>query len=351
MWKGSIISTGNYNHNYVSVLYVEYACKERTKPLPLKHTLSHFTLWKNTYMIKLLTIILFACTALLLTDCNKSDTPLPPTTDLKTYTKKTIQYSFIDGIDPNLLSLDVYYFGTVTSRAPVIVYVHGGGFSIGDKANNMTNKQNLFSSLGYILISVNYRLSPSEYTNDPKRIMYPIHNNDIADAIQWVYNNISDYGGDRQKIALLGHSAGAHLVALTGISDRFLPMRGLERTLIKGIACIDTEGYDVEARCLENNEVYRNAFGETNIFWREASPIHGIVKGKKYPSFFIAKRGNSRRIGFADAFITTLRSADVNVQEITANQYDHEGINDAIGAQGEITVTKPLQDFFVTLFR
>lgn len=301
-------------------------------------------------MKKLLAFILFSA-LLLVTGCASKDTPLSPSTNAKTYVKKTIQYSFIEKVDPNLLSLDIYYFGTTTSHAPVIVYVHGGGFAVGDKANSMTNKQNLFSSLGYILISVNYRLSPSEYSNDPQRIMYPIHNSDIADAIQWVYNHVSDYGGDPQKIALLGHSAGAHLVALTGISDRFLPTRGLERTVIKGIACIDTEGYDVEARCLENNEVYRNAFGETNVFWREASPIHGIINGKKYPSFFIAKRGNTKRISYADEFIATLRNAEVTVQEITANQYDHEGINDAIGAQNETTVTKPLQDFLFTLFQ
>jgi arylformamidase len=287
----------------------------------------------------------------LLIHCHTKETSVAPIIETKTYSKKTIQYSSIEGVDSHLLSLDIYYFDKTVSPKPVVIYVHGGGFALGDKENNITNKQNLFSSLGYIFVSINYRLSPSEYNAGSQRIMYPTHNNDVADAIQWIYNNIHSYGGNNQKIALLGHSAGAHLVALTAISDAFLPVRGLDRTIVKGVACIDTEGYDVEARCKENNEVYLNAFGDTGTFWLEASPIHMINVGEQYPDFFIAKRGTPKRISYADAFIAKLLSAQVSVYEITANHYDHEGINDAIGAQGETAVTKPLQDFFAEVFR
>lgn len=269
----------------------------------------------------------------------------------RTYTKSTIQYKVITGVNPNLLSLDVYHFGTQGANMPVVIYVHGGGFAVGDKANGMTNKQNLFASLDYILVSVNYRLSPAVYSTDPNRVMYPMHNEDVADAVKWVFDRIADYGGNPQKMALLGHSAGAHLVALTGTSARFLPARGLALNSLKGVACIDTEGYDVAARCLENNEVYLNAFGQANTYWTEASPIHNLFANTAYPAFFIAKRGSNTRIGYANAFITKLRSVSVSVSEVTANQYDHEGINDAIGAPGETAVTEPLKAFFAQCFR
>ncbi len=293
-------------------------------------------------------LFLLLLNLIIFTSCNKDDiqvNPLPAT-----YTKSTVKYKSVNGVDPNLLSIDIYHFGQTTSQKPVVVYVHGGAFAVGDKANNMTNKQNLFSSLNYILVSVNYRLSPNVYSTNPNRIMYPTHNNDVADAVKWVYDNIADYGGNKQKIALLGHSSGAHLVALTGTSNNFLPSKGLPLNILKGVVCIDTEGYDVVARGNENNEVYLNAFGQSNTFWFEASPINNLFNGTAYPNYFIAKRGSNTRIGYANAFITKLQSVGVTVSEITANQYDHEGINDAIGSPNETAITAPLKTFFAQCF-
>ncbi len=293
---------------------------------------------------------LFLFVALLgFSSCSKDDNNVVPISN--TYTKNTIQYKSVSGVDANLLSLDIYHYGQTSPQKPVVIYVHGGGFAIGDKANNMTNKQNLFSSLGYILVSINYRLSPEIYSTDPNRIMYPTHHNDVADAVKWVYDNIENYGGNNQKIALLGHSAGAQLVALTGTSNLFLPTRGINLNLIKGVACIDTEGYDVVARCNENNQIYLNAFGQANTFWFEASPINNLFSGTNYPKYFIAKRGSNTRIGYSNAFISKLQSVGVLVSEITANQYDHEGINNAIGASGETIVTEPLKSFFAECFQ
>lgn len=286
---------------------------------------------------------------LILLSCKNDDGSINPTT--KTYTKVTVQYKSIIGVDANLLSLDVYHFQQTSPQKPVIVYVHGGAFAIGDKANSMTNKQNLFASLDYILVSVNYRLSPETYSTDPNRVMFPNHHNDVADAIKWIFENISTYGGNPQKIALLGHSAGAQLVALTGTSNNFLPARNLPLNTLKGVACIDTEGYDVEARCNEGNEVYLNAFGQVNTFWQQASPINNLFNDTAYPPFFIAKRGSNTRIGYANDFISKLQSVGVSVSETTANQYDHEGINDAIGAPGETAITEPLKIFFSQCFQ
>ncbi|MDN4166703.1 alpha/beta hydrolase [Cytophagales bacterium LB-30] len=282
-----------------------------------------------------------------ITACSKDNSNSSPYNE---YTKNTLQYKSVNGVDSNLLSLDIYHYGQTGAQKPVVIYVHGGGFAFGDKANNITNKLNLFSSLEYIFISINYRLSPQIYSTDPNRIMYPTHHNDVADAVKWVYDNIENYGGNNQKIALLGHSAGAQLVALTGTSSQFLPTRGINLNLIKGIACIDTEGYDVVARGNENNQVYLNAFGQTNTFWFEASPINNLFSGTNYPKFFIAKRGSKQRIGYSDAFITKLQQVGSVVREVTANQYDHEGINDAIGASGETIITEPLARFFAECF-
>lgn len=268
----------------------------------------------------------------------------------KEYTKATIPYKTVTGVDPNLTSLDIYYFDKQSGLKPVVVYVHGGAWAIGDKANSMENKINLFSSLDYLLVSVNYRLSPSTFTNDPARIKFPTHNEDVADAVKWISDNIVAYGGDNSKIALLGHSAGAHLVSLTGTSNQFLPARGIPLSAIRGIASIDTEGYNVVGQVTEANEVYINAFGTDAANLIIASPIEQVFQGTTYPNFFIAKRGSASRIGLANIFISKLESVGVNVSQITANQYDHEGINDAIGKENETAITVPLKSFLRQCF-
>jgi arylformamidase len=285
--------------------------------------------------------------------CSKSDDPIietPPPTNL-TYTKNTIVYNTISGVDANLLSMDIYHFGQPSVSKPVIIYVHGGAWAIGDKANSITNKTNLFSSLGYIFISVNYRLSPNPSSTDPNRVMFPMHNNDVADAVKWIYDNIATYGGNKNKMALMGHSAGAHLVSLTGTSNQFLPARNIPLNTIKGVASIDTEGYNVLNQCNDNNEYYLNAFGNTNTNWTVASPVLNLNSGTLYPKFFVAKRGTASRIGISDNFISQFENVGGNVSQVTGNQYDHEGINNAIGAPGETAITEPLKTFFAQCFQ
>ncbi|NBP67911.1 MAG: alpha/beta hydrolase [Cytophagia bacterium] len=287
-------------------------------------------------------------TSTLFSACTNND---PNPVAAETYQKTTVVYKEVAGVNQDLLSMDIYHPEVNTIERPIVVYVHGGAWAVGDKANNIDNKVDLFSSLGYLFVSVNYRLSPSTYSSDPNRIMFPTHNNDVADAVAWIYNNINLYGGNKNKIVLLGHSAGAHLVSLTGTSNTFLPDRGIQLNQIKGVASIDTEGYDVSAQCTQGNETYLNAFGSNPTQWLAASPIHQLSSTNAYPAFFVAKRGSANRINLANAFIAALNSVGVVVSEVNGSQYDHEGINDAIGAPGETTITEPLKDFLERCFQ
>lgn len=264
---------------------------------------------------------------------------------------ETIAYKTIVGIDENLLSLDIYYTDNITDIKPIVIWVHGGGWSIGDKTNNITDKANLFRSNDWLFISLNYRLSPFpfELTN-PDRIKYPDHNNDIADAIKWVYDNIEDYGGDKNNIVLLGHSAGAHLVSLTGTNRSFIESRDIPFSIIKGIASIDTEGYDINRGVTLDSELYINAFGTVTSENIDASPTLNVTNGDTYPNFFIAKRGEDSRVAIADAFIAALEAQDVSVDQVDGSIYTHTEINEAIGLEGEILVTEPLIQFMKESF-
>ncbi len=268
----------------------------------------------------------------------------------ESYRKTTVQYGNIPGVDPALLSLDLYGFGDAAGTYPVVVWIHGGGWSAGDKANQLENKLGLFHSLGYMFISVNYRLSASGRKPGAPVVMFPDHNEDVADAIVWIIGNIGNYGGDRSRIAIMGHSAGGHLAALTGTSRKFLPERGIPLDTLRGIVCIDTEGYDVARMAGSGNQLYLRAFGKDPVAWMDASPIHAMDSAVRYPPFFIATRGDAERRAGADAFAARLESVGTVVRLVDGSGYTHSQINDAIGRTGEKTITAPLVDFLRTCF-
>ena len=306
--------------------------------------------------------ILLAYGILLLCSCNKDDnTAFEESSKFKfVYTdnplnkEKTIEYKSINGVDSNLLSLDIYYTKDIGKKKPIVIYVHGGGWCLGDKKNNIEKKVSLFRSQNWLFISLNYRLSPFPYQLfNTNRVKYPDHNNDIADAIEWVYDNIDQYGGNAKKIVLLGHSAGAHLVSLTGTNKSFLEKRGVSSSVIKGVASIDTEGYDILEQIMGNkhkNRLYINAFGINQSQYIDASPIHNLIYNTSFPNFFIAKRGSVERKAIANQFIEALKNASISVSQIDGSVYTHSGINNAIGEKNEMVITPPLIEFIKDCF-
>lgn len=118
--------------------------------------------------------------------------------------------------------LDVYYDESDTSNLkPVVIYIHGGAWIIGDKAK-YSKIGTLLSEEGYVGVLPNYILFPFGSIEDMV--------DDIYKAVEWTYNNIENYGGDKSRIILTGHSAGAHLAALTTIKAS-LKMENLDEDL------------------------------------------------------------------------------------------------------------------------
>ena len=123
---------------------------------------------------------------------------------------RNVQYAKIDGVDSELLSLDIFS-PKKPGKHPVMVMIHGGGWRIGDKANRAMTRHKAphFVDHGFVYASVNYRLSKTR--DDPK---HPAHVQDIAKALAWIHDHVGEYGGDPDRIFVMGHSAGAHLAAL-----------------------------------------------------------------------------------------------------------------------------------------
>lgn len=299
---------------------------------------------KSIILILISFCFLFSCN-----DDNNSPTEIEPTKQFK-----TIKYKSLNGIDSENLSLDIYY-NDDSKLKPIVIYVHGGKWSNPNKnkSTEIANMSLTFQSEDYVFVSVNYRLSPKPYELDnPDRIMFPNHNNDLADAIKWVYDNISEYGGDRSNIGLIGHSAGAHLVALTGTNKYFLNQKGLNLSDIKGVAVLDTKAYDIQERVInaEDTDLYINAFGSNANKYFMASPLLHIDSKDNHPNFLIVKRGSFESHRIVEDFASKLETNSVNVTVVEADQYSHDEVFLKFGEKDEKLVTTPILDFFSSSF-
>ncbi len=95
-------------------------------------------------------------------------------------------------------------------RAPVLIQVPGGAWAVNGKRGQAYTLMSRMVELGWICVSIDYSRSP--------RATFPSHLIDVKRAIAWVRENIADYGGDPDFIAITGGSAGAHLASLAALT-------------------------------------------------------------------------------------------------------------------------------------
>ncbi|MCB0978759.1 MAG: alpha/beta hydrolase, partial [Acidimicrobiales bacterium] len=96
------------------------------------------------------------------------------------------------------------------AKAPVLLQVHGGGWIIGNKDQQAMPLMAHLVDCGWVCVSINYRLSP--------RATWPDHIVDVKRALAWIKDNIADYGGDPDFVAITGGSAGGHLCSLAALT-------------------------------------------------------------------------------------------------------------------------------------
>jgi acetyl esterase/lipase len=196
---------------------------------------------------------------------------------------------------------------------PVIVLVHGGAWCLGDN-----RCWGLYSSVGEFLagrgIGValpNYRLSP--------QVKHPEHVKDVARAVAWVHHHIAEHGGNPERIFLVGHSAGGHLVSLLATDERYLKAVGVKADIIRGVVGVSgvyrippgrvdatlggsfrlDEMLGVRSTSSRNGNwlsvpisvnVFGIAFGDDPQFRADASPINHVRAG--LPPFLLINAGN-----------------------------------------------------------
>jgi acetyl esterase/lipase len=219
---------------------------------------------------------------------------------------QTIDY----GNDP-LQKLDVWRAKSVFTAAPLVVFVHGGGWSRGSK-DNATGRWKAvhYPQQGYAFASINYRLVPSATVEQEAQ--------DVANALKAIFDRAQALGIDKRRIVLMGHSAGAHLVALVGTDERYLRAAGLSFADLAGVIPIDGAGYDVPAQMADAGgflkPMYQQAFG-TNLHTQQMLSPTLHAEAPNAPRFLLLHVERPDGIRQAQELATALKRAGTEVEE------------------------------------
>jgi acetyl esterase/lipase len=225
--------------------------------------------------------------------------------------------------------LDVYKPPGEVNDAPVLLQVHGGGWTIGNKDQQGLPLMRHMASRGWVCFAINYRLSP--------RNAWPAHIVDVKRAIAWIRSHGKEYGADPSFIAITGGSAGGHLTALAALTANdpdFQP--GFEDADTSLQAAVPFYGvYDMAAATGEKAaRRMRDYFLARRVFFddprknpepfEKASPILRVRKDA--PPFYVIHGVNDTlvSIGQARLFVDKLRKesdAAVAYSELSGTQH------------------------------
>jgi arylformamidase len=227
----------------------------------------------------------------------------------------------------NQQRMDVY-LPQQTKGAPVIFMVHGGAWRWGDKSatNVIQNKVKHWVPKGFIFISVNYRLFPKARPLEQVQ--------DIASALTTAQNMATSWGGNKEKFIIMGHSAGAHLVALLTASPDIAFKSGAKPWL--GTVLLDSAAFDmVKIMEAKHAHLYDLVFGKDDAYWRAASPLH-ILSKNAIPFVAVCSTHHVDSCPWATEFVVKAGSLKVQAS-VLEQDLSHKDINQKLGLEGRYT--------------
>ena len=168
--------------------------------------------------------------------------------------------------------LDIYKPQSNPRAAPVIVFFYGGSWNSGRK-EDYAFAGNAFAARGFVVVVADYRLVP--------KIRFPTFLEDCALAVAWVHTNIATFGGDPDRLFLLGHSAGAYNAAMLALDSRYLENVGLSTRAIRGVAAL-AGPFDFLPLDVDSTQAAFSNAPDAN----QTQPIHFV--SKTAPPLFLA---------------------------------------------------------------
>lgn len=166
-------------------------------------------------------------------------------------------------------TLDVYTAPATEGGRDVVVFVHGGYWDSGDKAQYRFVADSL-TERGFVTVVPNYRLVPD--------VTFPAYVEDVALAVRWAFDHLRS-----ERVFLMGHSSGAHVAALVAFDDRYLDAVGLAHDELAGFVGL-AGPYDF-LPLAPDDERSRAALGPAER-WAATQPIH--FAGADDPPAFLA---------------------------------------------------------------
>jgi acetyl esterase/lipase len=219
--------------------------------------------------------------------------------------------------------LDVYLPGTV--KGPILLLVHGGAWSSGDKRSPafIIPKVRYFTARGYVVVATNYRLLPDAHPLEQAR--------DVARALTLVQRRAPAWGADSAQVVLIGHSAGAHLVALLDADPALAREQAADPW--RGTVALDSAAFDVPRLMAEKHAaLYDRAFGSHAAYWRTVSPLHVLARDAP-PLLAVCSRGRGTSCAQAEAFAARANGHHIQVQ-VQGVELSHAEINRQLGLPG-----------------
>lgn len=245
--------------------------------------------------------------------------------------------------------LDIYTPpSNLNDPLPVIFWIHGGGWVVGDKSD-VGLKPKALTAKGYIFVSTNYRLLPKVSMSELI--------SDVALALGWVHRNIENYGGDPSHIIVGGHSSGAQLAAILCTDDRYLDKQNVRFDVLKGCIPVDGDTYDIpkiimtaeHRQALYGGKMFtfghRQKFGNDPEKHLDFSAVTHIEPNKGIPPFLILYfPGNPDTRAQAQRLHSVLQNAGIRSRTYGKRDTNHSRLNNDLGDPAD-PATKELFDF------
>lgn len=264
--------------------------------------------------------------------------------DVKASSKTTLNIeivrdiTYVEGFqaDPIKHKLDLYLPAN-RNDFPVMLFIHGGGWSHGDKKfwfDLYGKLGKAFAEHGIGVAVANYRLAP--------KAKHPHQAQDVAHAVAWIHQNIGKFGGRADQLFLSGHSAGGHLVSLVASDPQYLREYGLDHSVIRGVISLSGV-YDVRP----DNLLFDKIFGKDQQTKSQASPITHVKPG--LPPFLLL-HGDSELpycgTQWAGKFCEKLSEMKTDAKVLPIKQRDHMTIIAKVSQVGD-----PAQNAMIEFIR
>lgn len=254
--------------------------------------------------------------------------------------RRDIIYSKMTKVDTVRQSLDLYLPSsdsercvaidspTCSTAAPIILYVHGGGWIAGGKEQSLF-KPLAFVPNGFVFASTNYPFLPKISVAEMAK--------SVADAVGWLRRHSTEFGGDPERIFLVGHSAGAHLVSLLATNTSFLEQAGVPMASIRGVVSLDTLVYNLPKLISSPaGGFHTQLFVGNKAFLEKISPWHHISDGADQTPFLIFySDGRPDAINQTIPFGARMRSAGQEAIVVEAAGRSHDSLHEKLGTPGD----------------